>query len=143
MGLLLVLGWLGAVIILCLQAYSGVRDAPTDADGRVSPDLTAAFIIASAPPTLVCLVSLFVLVQAAPTVQFNAGSSWAMGLWSFWVDCWPIFVIFSWVQLAGYFCWLIGTFIIQTRSSVRHIVALALLASVLGTFLLSMAFPTA
>jgi hypothetical protein len=91
----------------------------------------------------VFVVSAFVLLQAAPTVQFNVGSSRAMELWSFWVDWHPAIFGCSGLQAGCYLLWLLGALATQTRPAMRLLVGLGLLSSVCGSLLLSMSYPTA
>jgi hypothetical protein len=143
MPCLLLLLWLSSAIALWVWAIRGFREASAEADDARAAAIAHAVVFAAAPPTLVFLVSAFVLLQAAPTVQFNAGSSWAMELWSFWVRNWLGIFVCSGIQTACYFVWFIGSLVTRTRTSVRCTVGFAFLSSVWGSLLLSMAYPTA
>jgi hypothetical protein len=135
--------WLGSVIGLWACAVRGFRDTAGEADAARRVGARAALLLAAAPPTLVFGVTAFVLLQAAPTVQFNAHNSLAMSLWSFWVHWWQAIFGCSGVQAAGYFAWFIGSLVVRGRPCVRQAVGFALFASVWGALLLSMAYPTA
>ena len=143
MPLLLMLLWLGSVIALWACAISGFRDMAGEVDAAWRLGARAALLLAAAPPTLVFVVTAFVLLQAAPTVQFNAGNSVAMSLWSFWGRWWQVIFGCSEVQAACYFVWFIGSLVVRGRPCVRYTVGFAMLASVSGSLLLSMAYPTA
>ena len=88
MPCLLMLLWLASVIGVWVCVARGFRDTAGEADADRRSSARAAILLAAVPPTAVFLVTAFVLLQAAPTVQFNAGSSLAMSLWSFWVHWW-------------------------------------------------------
>jgi hypothetical protein len=140
---LLVLLWLASVAALWVCVVRGFRDTAGEPDdGRRSAARTA-IMLAAVPPTVVFLVCAFVLLQTAPTVQFNAGSSLAMSLWSFWVHWWPAIFGCSGLQTACYLVWFVGSLVASGRPSVRHVVGCGLLASVWGSLLLSIAYPSA
>jgi hypothetical protein len=143
MPCLLMLLWLASVVALWVCAVRGFRETAGEADADRRTAARAAILFAAAPPTVVFLVSAFVLLQAAPTVQFNAGSSLAMSLWSFWVHWWPAIFGCSGVQTACYLAWFVGSLVARGRPSIRHAVGLGLLSSLWGSLLLSMASPTA
>ncbi|WP_149114083.1 hypothetical protein [Limnoglobus roseus] len=103
----------------------------------------AQVILATVPPTLTLVVTVFVLSQTAPTVQFNLGSSRAMNLWSFWVHWWPNIFGCSVLQVGGYLFWSVGSLATRTSLAVRLMVGFGLLTATLGSFLLSTAFPDA
>jgi hypothetical protein len=135
--------WLTLAIALWVCAIRGLREASTETEADRRSSITAAILLAAGPPTFVFVVSAFVLLQAAPTVQFNAGSSRAMELWSFWVRGWPALFGCSKLQTGCYVLWLIGSLVTQTRASVRYTVGFGLLSSLWGSLLLSRAYPTA
>lgn len=100
-------------------------------------------ILGAIPPTMICLVSVFVLLFSAPTVQFNVGNSFAMELWSFWVHWWGTIYTCAAVQGICYFLWGILSLVTPHSSWMRGVVLCAFLSSVWGWLLLSKAFPSA
>jgi len=142
MPILLLLIWLSSAIALWICAVIGYRRTTTT-DHETLADKQFTILFASIPPTLILLVTAYVLLQAAPTVQFNAGSSRAMDSWSFWVQWYSIIFGSSGVMTIGYLCWYVGSFLFQSWNSDRPIQGLALSTSLRGSLLLSMAFPTA
>ena len=78
MPCLLMLLWLASVIGVWVCVARGFRDTAGEADADRRSSARAAILLAAVPPTAVFLVTAFVLLQAAPTVQFNAGSSLAI-----------------------------------------------------------------
>ena len=143
MPCLLMLLWLASVIGVWACVARGFRDTARESDADSRSSAKVAMLLAAVPPTLVFLVTAFVLLQAAPTVQFNAGNSVAMSLWSFWVHWWLAIVGFSGLQTTCYLVWFIGSLLARTQPYIRYTVAFGLLASVWGSLLLSMAYPTA
>ncbi len=143
MPCLLMLLWVGSVIGLWLCAIRGLRETASEVSPGQRDVAWAAIFIAAVAPTLVFVVSAIVLLQAAPTVQFNVGSSLAMSLWSFWVQWWLAIFGCSGLQTVCYLLWLTGTLVTRTRSSVRYVVGFGFLSSVWGSLLLSMAWPDA
>lgn len=139
----LMLLWLGSVIGLWVCVARGFSDTAGEADADRRSAARVALLNAAVPPTLVFVVSAFVLLQAAPTVQFNAGSSFAMSLWSFWVHWWQAIFGCSGLQTACYLFWFVGSMVARGRPSVRHTIGFGLLSSVWGSLLLSMAYPSA
>jgi hypothetical protein len=135
--------WLALAMALWVCAIRGLREAAAETAADRRTRITAAILLAAGPPTFVFVVSAFVLLQAAPTVQFNAGSSRAMDLWSFWIRAWPALFGCSKAQTGCYVLWLIGSLVTPTRSSVRYTVGFGLLSSLWGSLLLSRAYPTA
>src|SRR3954467_2706470 len=84
MPLLLLLLWLLSAVALGVVASRGFVKAAREVPGGRGVRSASAFLLAAGPPGVVFLVSAFVLLQAAPAVQFNVGSSWRLSLWMFW-----------------------------------------------------------
>lgn len=92
--------WFASIVatwwMLVIAARQPAPDESTELD---KPNTESTFgqrfgigMLLAIPPTILWAVCNFVLMQAAPTVQFNAGSEYAMDLWSFWVHAWaPLF----------------------------------------------------
>lgn len=140
---MLLLLWVGSAVLLWAYAIRGLREQQTPAEVGVRTGLFATVFGATVPPTMILLVSAFVLLQAAPTVQFNAGSSRAMELWSFWVHWHQVILACSMMMTGIYAICFFGSLITKTRRSVRLMVGFALLTSLWGSLLVGMAYPTA
>lgn len=138
----LLLLWLLSVVVLWVCAIRGLREVSAEVDATRRANLSLAILLAAAPPTVVFLVSAFVLLQAAPTVQFNVGNAWAMDLWSFWAHWWPAILGCSGLQTVCYLLWFIASVVTRTRASVQSVLGLGCLSSIWGSLLLSMAGPT-
>src|SRR5262245_60523146 len=119
MPCLLLILWVVSSIALWVFAFRGFREASSEADPERRTMQLIAMLLAAGPPTLVFVVSVFVLVQAAPTAQFNAGSAWGMDLWSFWAHWWLPLYGCSGFQSVFYLLWLLGSLVTRTRRSVR------------------------
>jgi hypothetical protein len=143
MGSLLLLLWPFSVLALGINAAWTLQDISDENNPDRRARLKTAVALAIAPPAAVFLIAMFVLLQAAPTVQFNVGSSRALDLWSFWVHWYPTIFFCSALQTACYAAWFLGTLATRTLASVRSLVGVGLLSSLCGTLLLSMAYPTA
>lgn len=143
MPCVLLLLWVGSAVLLCACAIGVLRElkAPAEVGERIG--LFATVFGATVPPTMVLLVSAFVLLQAAPTAQFNAGRSRAMELWSFWVHWHQIILACSMMMTGIYAICFFGSLITKTRRSVRFMVGFAFLTSLWGSLLVGMAYPTA
>jgi hypothetical protein len=143
MPCLMPLLWLLSLVILWVGVIHGFQELPreTDPDRRATAAVT--FLLVPLPPTLVFLVSAGVLLVASPTVQFNVGSSLAMSLWSFWVESWRGIFGCSEVQAVGYLIWAVALFATKPRRWLRHVVVWGLISSLIGSFVLSMASPSA
>jgi hypothetical protein len=143
MPCLLLLLWALSTFALWASAIRGFHESLTEVDPDRRALRRAAFLLAAGPPTLIFLVSAFVLLQAAPTAQFNAGSAWGMDLWSFWVAWWFPLYGCSGLQSLCYLLWLVGAMATGAKPMVLYAVGCALLASLCGSLLLSMAWPDA
>ncbi len=134
--------WLFATIALWIPVVHGLRKTSADANAPQGPAAIAA-VFAAIPPTVIFLVSAFVLLQASPTVQFNAGSSYRFRLWSFWIDAWPVVYSLSGILSITYLGWVGLAFAIGREKWLRCAVAFAFLSSVFAWLLLRHAFPSA
>lgn len=139
----LFLVWTATVMALWIAARSVLIDASEEEEAERQSAAAVGAVLAAGPPTFVLALTAFVLFQAAPTAQFNADSPGAMRMWSFWVDIFIPLLWFMLLQILGYFCWLVGMLFCRVRPSIGIAVALALLASILGLFLIGSAAPTA
>jgi hypothetical protein len=139
----LLLLWFLSTIALWVFAVRGFREVAAAVDQDRQGPLTAAILLAAVPPTLVFLMSAFVLLQAAPTAQLNAGSPRAMDLWSLWVGWYPALFGCSGLQTLVYLLWAVVSFLMKQRASLRYAVVCGFISSVWGSLLLSMAYPTA
>jgi|SRR5262245_5917051 len=135
--------WLISMLALWASAVHGFREAWAETDPDRRRTTVTAILLSAVPPSLVFLVSAFVLLQAAPTVQFNVGSPRAMSLWSFWVHCWPFLFVCSGLQIICYLIWGVVLMANRQRSAVRYAVGFGLLSSLLGSLLLIAAAPSA
>jgi hypothetical protein len=135
--------WLFLTVAQWSCVVSGLRDlsAESDSDRKSAARVTVLF--AAVPPTLIFLISSFVLLHAAPTVQFNAGNNFAMDLWSFWVHWWQSLFNCAGVQSVCYFLWLVVSFAPKDRPRMRWVVLWGFLSSLWGWFLLNIASPRA
>ncbi len=139
----LLLLWVAATVAIWIVVISGVRQQHPDKNGSSLEVAGAVIVFGAVPPTLICLVSVFVLAQAAPTVQFNAGSSYAMDLWSFWVDAWlPLFCTSGFLAIAYLVSTAIG-FAVKRLHWANYALLCAFISASLGWFLLRIAFPSA
>ena len=86
---------------------------------------------------------LFLIVGGATTVQFNAGSSSRMNVWSTWVDLWPLFLLLTAATGLGTLVWTIAS-AVNKESRVALPAAIAsLLLSILAFFTVASYFPSA
>ena len=136
MPFLLLLLWIAATVAQWVFVSRG-RSERNDDSG------SAVIFFVAVPTSVICGVCSFVLLFSAPTVQFNAGNSFAMDLWSFWVHWWETFYYCVIVQGISYFVWAIVAFKTTHSPWTRRVLICGLLASACGWLLLSMAFPTA
>jgi hypothetical protein len=139
----IILLWLVSIVALWGFVVRGFLVTVGTASAKQQLLACVAFLCTALPPTAIFLVSIYVLRQAAPTVQYNVGSEQAMDWWSFWVHWWPTIFSFSGLQNACYLVWFVWALIGRRHPSVRHAVGFALLSSVLGSVLLNMASPRA
>jgi hypothetical protein len=135
--------WLASIVGLWVCVAHYFRETETEPDADLRSVTWIVILLAAGPPTAVFLVSNFVLMQAAPTVQFNAGSAWAMGLWSFWANWWPVIVVCSVVQMTVYLLWFVWLLVTGRRRWERYMVGWGFLSSLWGSILVFMAFPSA
>jgi hypothetical protein len=110
---------------------------------RTHDSESAVILFVAVPTSVIYGVCCFVLLFSAPTVRFNAGSSWAMDLWSFWVHWWELLYYCVIVQAVCYFVWTIVSFKRAHLPWQRGVLICGCLASAVGRLLLSMAYPTA
>ena len=103
------------------------------------------FVIAGLVPTIVVVTMtyLFLIVGGATTVQFNAGSTSRMNVWSTWVSIWPIFLVITAVNSFGSFVWLIVCACKKTWRPLVVASIVSLLFSVLAFFTVATYFPSA
>ncbi|MDY0166880.1 MAG: hypothetical protein RBS80_10075 [Thermoguttaceae bacterium] len=139
----LMLLWLGAIAGMWIVVISGARRQSTPDTASSGLLILMAILFGAIPPTVICFVSTFVLFQAAPTVQFNAGSSYATTLWSFWVHAWPALFLASGFLAVGYFFWLLIALAVHRNHWTTFALFLSFLSTAIGWFLLSNAFPSA
>lgn len=134
--------WLALAVSLWAYAVRGLRTVWAAEAGRRLP-FTVAIVACVIPPTVVLGMTAFVLFQAAPTVQFNAGSSRALEVWSFWAR-WHL-VIFGLSAITGgiYAVCSFGSLLTKPPAAVRETVWFAFLTSLWGSILLGMAYPSA
>lgn len=139
----LMLFWLGAIAGLWITVMRGARRRSTPDAASPTMLVPAVILFGAIPPTFICLVSGFVLFQAAPTVQFNVGSSYAMSLWSFWVRAWPLLFLVSGILTAAYAVWLLIHLAGHRNHWTTTTLFLSFLSTVIGWLLLTIAFPSA
>ena len=102
--------------------------------------LAAVTLIA---PTIIFLATTIFLLLAHPTVQFNGGDDYRIGLWSWWLLWYPTIVFSSKsVMILDAIILLSATFIHSMRK-IFYIVAASLLGSGIGLFVLAHASPSA
>ena len=138
----LILLFLWAFSILALWTIS-LQSLFTKIDRLQRGRTICVSLFASWPPTLLFALCFFVLIQSSPTVQFNAGNSKALNLWSFWVQWWQHIFGTSVFLCLAYLVWGIISYRSDCRSSTLWIIGWAFSASVFGAIILSMAYPTA
>jgi hypothetical protein len=140
--MLILLLWVSITVSIWIVVISGLRRQIQD-KRRIPLDLTATVIAFGAvPPSIICLISTFVLLQAAPTVQFNAGSSYAMDLWSFWADAWRPLVSATELLAVAYFVWTVAGFVFKRHYWANYAILCAFLSASLGWLILRMSFPS-
>ena len=102
-------------------------------------------LIAGGIPVLVAatMTYLFLIVGGATTVQFNAGSTSRMNVWSIWVDIWPVFLFLTAVSGFGSLIWLVVCAAKESRRRTILAPILSLLLSVLAFFTVASYFPSA
>ncbi len=136
------LAWLAVTPTLWVGIAYGLWRVRHNGSRRRFLTLAAVTSVGAATPTVIVLVSAWVLFQASPTMQFNVGSEYAMNLWSFWVDaCRPLFlgsgvlalVCFVWAMVAS----ALGRFNWKT-----NVIYGGFLSSLLGLLVLAQSFPT-
>ncbi len=86
---------------------------------------------------------LFLVVGGATTVQFNAGSSARMNVWSTWVDIWPLFLFLSAGSVLGVLIWLIICSVNKEKRSSLPFAVVSLCLSLLTFFTVAAYFPSA
>lgn len=134
--------WMALAVALWAYAVRGLRTVwSAEADRRLP--FTAAILSCAIPPTVVLGLTAFVLLQAAPTVQFNADSSRALELWSFWARWHMVIFALSAMSSGIYAVCSFGSLLTKPPATVRETVWFAFLTSLWGSVLLGMAYPSA
>jgi hypothetical protein len=135
--------WILATIMLWVFAVGAVRESRRQPNPNRPNNATAAIVVVAIPPTLVLVVSGYVLLQAAPTVQFNAGNARALELWSFWVHWWHTVFGCSAIQVLCYLVWCVILFVKGAALHTRYVAVCGFLSALIGSMFLSMAYPSA
>ena len=143
MPALLLIVWQVALFGLCACSILVLREAKAGGASQGQSQLIAFVYLSVVPPIMEFVCCAVMLFNASPTMQFNAGSWRAMGLWSFWVHWWPTVLFCTALQAGLYLVWLMVTFSTKCHVSLRSVICFALLASLSASLLLSMAYPTA
>lgn len=86
---------------------------------------------------------LFLIIGGATTVQFNAGSTSRMNVWSTWVDIWPLFLLLSAGSALGALIWLIICSVIKEKRNFIPFAVASLCLSLLTFFTVAAYFPSA
>lgn len=128
--------WIAGTACQWVFAFRGRAEWGSDSGSSV-------ILFVAVPGSLVCGACCYVLLFSAPTVQFNAGNSFALGLWSFWVHWWEWFYYCAAVQAVCYGVWATVSFATRHLPWARGVLVCGALASVCGWLLLSMAYPSA
>lgn len=147
MGSLLLLIWLVVVASMVIAASRSVieqmRDDVRSEDGLQATWKTLLMIMLCLLPVFVFLVTTSFLFLSNPTVQFAASSERGMELWSLWVHYWPFVLGFSFLQIPVLIVVSIFSFVNRPLQNWRITISIALLAAILGTFVVALASPRA
>ncbi len=127
--------WPVALVALWVSAYAVLANSGAQR-GRA---ILIPIVLAALPPTVIFLFSSLVLLLA------SSGSYWAQDLWAqyLWVTWWQFICRSALLVVLCYVLWFIGSFTTRTRASIRVMVIVALVLSVLETAVIYIAFPTA
>lgn len=147
MGTLLLLVWLVVIASMVIAAFRSVlaqmRDDVRSEDGLQATLRTLLMIVLCLLPVFVFLATTSFLFLSHPTVQFASGSERGMTLWSMWVHNWPFVLGFSFLQIPVLIVVSILSFVFRPLQNWRMTVSIALLAAILGTFVVALASPRA
>ena len=138
------------ILLLACLAYLGFAIHATlknrkrpQKEGAIHPGVK--FFFGGGIPVAVTatMTYLFLIVGGATTVQFNAGSSSRMNVWSTGVDLWPLFLLLTAATGLGTLVWTIAS-AVKKESRVALPAAIAsLLLSILAFFTVASYFPSA
>ncbi len=134
--------WMSVIIVMWGTYYNATALGGQEEPGQDYWVHLGPGLLLAVPPTVLFLVCFFVLFQAAPTVQFNAGSEWSLSLWSFWVDAWgPLFLISVFLCVAYFLSTVV--LVVLKRYRLVFVSLASLVASGVGCFVLSITIPSA
>lgn len=104
-----------------------------------------SYVVAGGVPiaVMVTMTYLFYIVGGSPTVQFNAGSSSAMDVWSAWVKLFPLFLLLSAANSLGSLIWMVVAVAKKNKRSHLKAAVLTFLLSLLTLFTVGSHFPSA
>jgi hypothetical protein len=139
----LLLPWGIATVAQWVFVVRGLRELSAESPSEQRFATFHVITLGAMPPTIIFVVSAFVLMQAAPTVQFNADNSFAMSLWSFWVRAWESLFGCAGLQSICYLVWGGVSLVTGHRPWMRGVVLCGLFSSLCGWLLLRFAYPTA